>query len=211
LKAVEDYFFKDLAFRSLTGTTQAIDLVGGGVKTNALPEQAWGVVNHRIATESSLGALKSRDTALLQSLATKYNLSYNAFGIHQSDEDAPAYGTLTLTEPFQPGLEPAPITPIHEKPYQLLSGTIKATYNAYRSIEGDHINVAPGIMSGNTDTKHYWALTKHIFRYNHYNYGAGIALGGLHTVNESIDIDSFLEMILFLTTLILNADESVAL
>jgi Gly-Xaa carboxypeptidase len=51
LKAVEDYFFKDSAFRSLTGTTQAIDLVGGGVKTNALPEQAWGVVNHRIATE----------------------------------------------------------------------------------------------------------------------------------------------------------------
>lgn len=51
LKAVENYFFKDLAFRSLAGTTQAIDLIGGGVKTNALPEQAWGVVNHRIATE----------------------------------------------------------------------------------------------------------------------------------------------------------------
>jgi Gly-Xaa carboxypeptidase len=104
----------------------------------------------RISYLSSLGALKSRDTALLRSLATKYNLSYDAFGIHQSDEDAPAYGTLTLTEPFQPGLEPAPITPINEKPYQLLSGTIKATYNTYRSIEGDHINVAPGIMSGNT-------------------------------------------------------------
>jgi Gly-Xaa carboxypeptidase len=103
-----------------------------------------------ISNLSSLDALKSRDTTLLQSLATQFNLSYSAFGVRQSDEDVPAYGTLTLSEPFQPGLEPAPVTPIHDKPYQLLSGTIKAAYNAHRSIEGDNIDVAPGIMSGNT-------------------------------------------------------------
>jgi Gly-Xaa carboxypeptidase len=51
LRAVEEYFFKKADFKSMTGTTQAIDLTGGGVKTNALPEQAWAVVNHRIATE----------------------------------------------------------------------------------------------------------------------------------------------------------------
>jgi Gly-Xaa carboxypeptidase len=54
LKASEEYFFKQPGFKSLTGTTQAIDLIGGGVKTNALPEQAWAVVNHRIATERSV-------------------------------------------------------------------------------------------------------------------------------------------------------------
>jgi len=42
--------FKDIKVKSLFGTTQAIDLVGGGVKTNALPENAWAVVNHRIST-----------------------------------------------------------------------------------------------------------------------------------------------------------------
>ena len=31
------------------GTTQAIDLIGGGVKVNALPEHVWAVANHRIA------------------------------------------------------------------------------------------------------------------------------------------------------------------
>ena len=46
-KAIE----KDVALRSFVGTTQAIDLIQGGVKTNALPEQAWAVVNHRIATQ----------------------------------------------------------------------------------------------------------------------------------------------------------------
>lgn len=51
LKKVEEYFFQVPSFKSLVGTTQAIDLIGGGVKTNALPEQAWAVVNHRIATE----------------------------------------------------------------------------------------------------------------------------------------------------------------
>lgn len=104
------------------------------------------------------------------------------------------------------GLEPAPITPVDEHPYELLSGTIKATYNKHRgrALRGeDEIVIAPGIMSGNTgeqygyfpprvtaktlivDTRHYWGLTEHIFRYNHRNQGNGSALaGGVHTTNE---------------------------
>jgi len=34
---------------SLVTTTQAIDLIEGGVKSNALPELVWAVVNHRIS------------------------------------------------------------------------------------------------------------------------------------------------------------------
>ena len=33
------------------GTTQAVDLISGGVKVNALPETAYAVVNHRIAEQ----------------------------------------------------------------------------------------------------------------------------------------------------------------
>ena len=36
---------------SLLGTTQAVDLISGGVKVNALPETANAVVNHRIAED----------------------------------------------------------------------------------------------------------------------------------------------------------------
>lgn len=32
------------------GTTQAIDVIHGGIKANILPEQATAVVNHRIDT-----------------------------------------------------------------------------------------------------------------------------------------------------------------
>lgn len=70
-----------------------------------------------------------------------------------SASDAPHYGALELSDAFHAALEPAPITPTDKNaaPYQLLSGTIKATYNAHRSLDGaENIIVAPGIMSGNT-------------------------------------------------------------
>ncbi|KAI0741917.1 carboxypeptidase S [Daedaleopsis nitida] len=212
LKEAQKELFKSKPFRALVGTTQAIDLIGGGVKTNALPEQAWAVVNHRIATDSSVDAVKEHDTALLDSLAHEFNLSYTAFGSQVSGGDAPAYGTLTLSDAWGTALEPAPVSPIDAPEYALLSGTIKATYNAHRSLKGDDtIVVAPGIMSGNTDTRYYWALTPHIYRYNHHNSGNGTALSnGVHTVNEFMEADAFLEVIRFFTTLILNADEFTA-
>jgi Gly-Xaa carboxypeptidase len=51
LHSAEQELFDNRAFMSLVGTTQAIDIVEGGVKVNALPEQAWAIVNHRVSTE----------------------------------------------------------------------------------------------------------------------------------------------------------------
>ncbi|TBU60979.1 carboxypeptidase S [Dichomitus squalens] len=209
LKAAQKELFKSKSFHALVGTTQAIDLINGGVKTNALPELAWAVVNHRIATDSSVGDVQAHDTELLKQLAHQFNLSYTAFGSQLTEEGAPAYGTLTLSDAWGTALAPAPISPIDAPEYALLSGTIKATYNAHRSLTGDeNIVVAPGIMSGNTDTRYYWALTPHIYRYNHHNGGntTGIA-SGVHTINEFLVADAFYEQIRFFTTLILNADE----
>lgn len=212
LRAAEQELFKNRAFMSLVGTTQAIDIVYGGVKVNALPEQAWAIVNHRISTESSIAATKVRDIELLESIANDFNLSYMAFGSHISNGDAPSYGTLTLSTAFGDGLEPAPVTPSGEDavPFRLLSGTIKAAYNSHRNISGSGaIIVSPGIMSGNTDTRFYWKLTDHIFRYGHLGGAGGGSLpSGVHTINEAISIDSFVEMIRFYTTLVLNVDES---
>ena len=91
---------------------------------------------------------------MLEGLAKEFNLTYEAFGSHLSEEGAPSKGTLTLSDYDDASLDPAPITPTGEgaEPYRLLSGTIKATYNAHRSIEGDTspLIVAPSMMSGNT-------------------------------------------------------------
>ncbi|KAJ2983610.1 hypothetical protein NUW58_g6222 [Xylaria curta] len=49
--------------------------------------------------------------------------------------------------------------------------------------------MAPALMTGNTDTKYYWDLTKHIFRYGPgYDPEQGFGLGGIHTVNEKISV-----------------------
>ncbi|CAA7267427.1 unnamed protein product [Cyclocybe aegerita] len=215
LHALQSYVREDILLSSLVGTTQAIDVIQGGVKSNALPEKAWAIVNHRIAVTSSVDEIKAHDTVLLKSLAHKFNLSYSAFGSQISEEGVSAKGALTLADAFNGSLEPAPVTPTGKDaaPFQLLSGTIKATYNAHRSIsDGESIIVAPSIMTGNTDTRFYWRLSPHIFRYNHFNaVGREDPLGGIHTVNEFTEIDAFLEVIRFFTTLILNADESKSL
>ncbi|KAF9485495.1 carboxypeptidase S [Pholiota conissans] len=214
LERLQETIRSDKVLSSLVGTTQAITLIQGGVKSNALPEQASAVVNHRIAVVSSLDEVKAHDTALLKHLGDKFNLTYSAFGTRISEEGAPSSGTLTLSDAFSGGLEPAPVTPTGRDaaPYQLLSGTIKATYNAHRSLkEADSVIVAPSMMSGNTDTRFYWNLSSHIFRYNHQNAGSSEnPLGGIHTVNEFANVDSFLEQIRFFTTLILNVDETKA-
>lgn len=103
---------------------------------------------------SSVGAVKEHDTRLLKKLGEKFNLTYTAFGSRISQEGAPASGSLTLSDAYNGSLEPAPVTPTgaDAAPYQLLSGTIKATYNAHRSIQTpeSEIIVAPSMMSGNT-------------------------------------------------------------
>lgn len=220
LRAAEDVLFTNSpAFKSLVGTTQAIDVIQGGVKVNALPEQAWAVVNHRISTESSVAETEAHDTEVLKSLASKFNLTYTAFGknvVDHGDRGAYAilaYGNLTLSEAFgKGGLEPAPTTPFEGDdaiPYQILSGSIKTAFNRHRNVEGDDdvIVVSPGIMPGNTDTKYYWNLTPHIFRYGHIR-TTGTLLPNVHTVDEAMSIDNFVEIIRFFTTLIMNVDES---
>jgi Gly-Xaa carboxypeptidase len=137
---------------------------------------------------SSVSEVQAHDTALLIHLAKTFNLTYSAFGARISEEGAPASGTLILSNAFDDGLEPAPITPTgaDAAPYQLLSGTIKATYNTHRSIvdDADSVIVAPSIMSGNTDTRFYWKLSQHIFRYNHHNAAGKDPVSGIHTINE---------------------------
>jgi len=212
LKQAQDILFKDPDIRSLAGTTQAIDLVQGGHKTNALPEEAWAVINHRVATDSSISATQKSDTQRLVELAERFNLSFTAFGQQISPAGAHAYrGSLTLEDAWNSALEPAPITPTGADavPFQVLSGTIRAVHNRGGPRNESDIVVAPGIMGGNTDTLFYWNLTEHIFRYNHNNADGGD--GNIHTINEHIRVDDFIETIRFFAALILNADETAAM
>ncbi|KAG9076408.1 hypothetical protein FRC06_009519 [Ceratobasidium sp. 370] len=193
--------FRARAQRSLLRTTQAADMIQGGVKSNALPELASAVVNHRIRTDSSVSALQESITSKLLPLAKKYNLALSSF----SDQNltSGALGTLTLSDAWGTALEPAPVTPTEGKEaaaYRLLSGVIRKT-------RGDKkVVVSPAIMSGNTDTRYYWDVTPHIFRYSHLS--DEDAYNGMHTINEATRASGFVEQIQFFKNFILTADDS---
>jgi Gly-Xaa carboxypeptidase len=125
--------------KSMLVTTQAADIINGGVKMNVLPENAVAIVNHRIATDryifltleqypithvvnySSVDALTKHLTSLFLPLAKKYDLAYNAFGRNITIlPNSPR--RFTISDAYGTGLEPAPISPTDSAAYKLLSG-----------------------------------------------------------------------------------------
>ncbi|KAA1468984.1 carboxypeptidase S [Dentipellis sp. KUC8613] len=192
-------------YRAILATTQAVDLIGGGVKVNALPESAWAVVDHRIADWSSVESLQERYSDVLSSVVADYNLTFDAFGKSMSDV-TDAAGHVRISDAYGTALNPAPVTPTGEsEPWKFLSGTILSTLGTSlrKELAGKRAVVAPGM---NLDTRHYWNLTKHIFRYGHRDMKDGF--NGAHTINEAIQGEEYLEMIRFFSRLILNADET---
>ncbi|KAF5331478.1 hypothetical protein D9758_015499 [Tetrapyrgos nigripes] len=176
-------------FDVMLRTTQAIDLVEGGVKVNALPEKASVVINHRIAEHS-----KEPHNLSYPSVAAEYNLALNAFGqetrvptlSNQRQTGNQNQSQIILSEAFYSALEPSPVTPIAlDGPYGVLSGSIKATLESSKRYEASRVVVAPSLALGNTDTRFYWNLTQHIFRYSHRG-DRDDMFNGLHTVNEGM-------------------------
>lgn len=193
----------DPSYKALLGNTQAVDLISGGVKVNALPERASAVINHRIAEHSSVGELQQHVTDLLTPLAIKYDLALVAFGTNVTCGGA---GQVVLSDFLGTALEPSPVTPTEYGPWSLLQGSIKATFESSPTRNGSEVVVIPYLSAGNTDTQFYWNLTKHIFRFtpsfdtDRYN--------ELHTVNEAFRADGLYEGVRFYTKFILNVDES---
>ncbi|KIO27098.1 hypothetical protein M407DRAFT_73707, partial [Tulasnella calospora MUT 4182] len=214
LKKVEQYILNSDGpnaawIRSVLGTTQAVDMIHGGVKSNALPEEAFAIVNHRVAIDSSLEALKESVVNLLSPVISKHNLEL--VGFNNASVSAPSgsvRGKVTLSDAWGDALEPAPISSTDSAAYQLLSGSIRAAWEDAHPTE-ESIIVAPSMMGGNTDTRWYWGLSDSIFRYSHV--GGYHFYNGMHTVNEAIRLDGFVDMVKFFSILILNADESKAI
>ncbi|KAK7060905.1 hypothetical protein VNI00_000638 [Paramarasmius palmivorus] len=194
-------------FGVLLKTTQAVDVIQGGVKVNALPEIASVIINHRIAEHSSTSDVQEHLTKLVLPIAAEYNLSVNAFGRNVVDGAA---GQVILSDGLYSALEPSPVSPVQGAPYELLSGTIKSTLQSSSRYKAADVISTPSLGLGNTDTRFYWNLTRHIFRYSHRGDRDDL-YNGLHTVNEAVRGESIIEQIRFFTKFILNSDESEAI
>lgn len=184
--------------RYLMQTSIAADVISGGVKNNALPERTVATINHRINIGEHPEDVHRKITHIAQGVAKKYNLTLHAF-----DDTKESPSSITLYNGLA-SLEPAPVTPTDPtvlSPWTILSGTTKALY-------GEDLIVAPGIMTGNTDTKYYWDLTQHIFRFTPGWDGKFSGLGNIHTVDEYISVDSHINMVRWMSLFIRNMDQS---
>ncbi|CAE6433271.1 unnamed protein product [Rhizoctonia solani] len=213
LEFVTEVMSMDYKWKAFVGTTQATDIIAGGVKANALPEQAKALINHRIAIESSIADVQKHIATKLTGWGKTYNLSVEAFGNDVSEGKAPFYGTIVASTTSTTAIDVAPLSPTDSKakPWNVLSSSIRGAYrdSKYPKVSEGDIIVSPALMSGNTDTKFYWKLTKHIFRYNHHF--ASDLYNGAHTANEAYKASGFVDMMKFFTTLIINADQPDAL
>lgn len=188
---------QSLTSRYLISTSQAIDIIHGGVKSNALPEYVEAIINHRIAIESSISSTIEKDIKDILKAAEKYDLGV-IYGDKVLREKTPkGYFTISLDNT----LDPAPSTPINDDHWKLFGGSLRHLYEELskdylpESWKDKPVVVAPGIATGNTDTKRYWDLTKYIYRYRP-GFSTSVEAHA-HGVDENIPFESHLQIIAF--------------
>lgn len=196
-KRVAEFIYNsDIGSRYLVTTSQAVDIIHGGVKLNALPEYVEIVVNHRIAVESTVDETILHDFDIIKSVAKDFGVGLVLEG--ETIEPKTEKGYFTVTTDW--GLNPAPFTPVFDKHWDLFAGTLRHVYEVVskgtmEDFENLPVVITPGMAAGNTDTQYYWDLSEHIYRYR-----PGLTpsvQAGAHGANEHIPFISHLQIIAF--------------
>ncbi|KAK7911858.1 peptidase family M20/M25/M40 [Apiospora marii] len=188
-------------------TSQSVDYFIGGVKINAMPEKIRIGVNHRVAPQNSIPEVKGRILDLIKPIVNHYGLGVSAFKGEDNNPDdlgefEPAYdvdynGTLTLSS--SQASQVAPISPSAGDIWDVLSGTIQ---HSFAFDDGKVVPVGE-LMTGNTDTRHYLHLSKHVYRWTPTRKGG---TQNAHTVDEAIDMQAHMEALRFYYDLVRNFD-----
>ncbi len=126
----------------LVKTSQAVDIVGGGVKVNALPELVYAVANHRVSVDSEVQAVKDKLERVIAPVAKKHGLDVDFFGKEVRAEAGKASASKLKLRAIN-ALEPAPITPTGDAAWEVLSSAIQGVF----AKDGEPIIVAPSIVS----------------------------------------------------------------
>ena len=175
-------------------TSQATDLIQGGVKVNALPEKISTTINYRVALHQTPDQVLQRATRIVSPIASKYNLTFDAFGSSVISSSSSGKNHLQLSTSSEP-LSPAPVSPTtvgKDAVWTHFSGVTRSVFESVPSLAGKTVVVAGNVMTGNTDTRFYWNLSKNIYRWSPSRVGR---TANVHTVDEHVAIDVHLEAI----------------
>lgn len=208
LKVVE-MLAKNRLTKYLIQTSQAVDLINGGEKANALPENVYLVVNHRITVGQTVDFVKSHFASRVRAIGEKYDLEVSAFGktVYTPEKSKGVIKTELFSEPV---LEYAPVSPADDNVWEYLARTTRHVFeNLVLKNSTDYpIITAPSIMPANTDTKYYWNLTKNIYRY--LPMIVNLLESNIHSVDEKIEFDGHLQLTAFYYEYIQNVDTAAA-
>lgn len=176
-----DFLTKDIESKYLVTTSQAVDIIQGGVKSNALPEHVSVLINHRIAIEESVASTGQKVVDQIVDFAKRYELGVVYDGQVLLKATDKGYFNYSLVEP----LEPAPVTPMGDEIWNVYGGSLRYLYEdlVFKGSNETFI-FAPYISTGNTDTKSYWDLTRNIFRYAP---GLETPHDNIHSINERLN------------------------
>ncbi|KAJ4269929.1 hypothetical protein NW762_001600 [Fusarium torreyae] len=189
-------------------TTQAVDIIRGGQKINAMPEVVNLGVNYRVAPQDSHEKVQREFLKNIDSVVRKYNLSVNAY---EGDESYQAFAGVDSMETTGYDYEghlkltavrnsvTTPISPTTGPIWDIFSGTIQHSF----AFEGGKVVPVGEIMTGNTDTRHYLNLSPNIYRWTPTRQRGS---ENIHTVDERIRIDAHLDIVKFYYDLIRNFD-----
>ena len=181
-------------------TSQAVAIIKGGEKDNQLPDSVHALVNYRIAPHDAIDDIKRRVLTLLAPIAHSHGLAVHGFGYNESHTEK---GALLLSS--KDDLRPAPISPTgpDEVVWQLFAGTIRQVFEDVDAFEGKTVVPVGDIMLGNTDTIHYWDLSRNIYRFSPARTGTRL---GIHTTDERVLMQAHVEAMRVYYELIRNFD-----
>ncbi|KAI1482302.1 carboxypeptidase S [Daldinia eschscholtzii] len=190
----------------LLQTSQAIDVINGGIKVNALPENVEFQVNHRIALHESAQYIDSHIQKVLDPIIRKYDLELHFNTRNGSDSEELDTETISSGILKAKGLQVidiAPISATDNNVWRIFSGTIRHIFESTESGTGKTVVPAGNIMTGNTDTVHYWNLTDNIYRFTPSRNGTRL---NQHGIDERMGLTAHLEGIRLYYDLIRNFD-----
>ena len=181
-------------------TYQAVTIIKGGDKDNQLPDGVQTLVNYRIAPHDTIDDIKRRVLTLLAPIARSHGLAIQGFGYNESQTKN---GALLLTS--KNDLAAAPISPTgpDEATWQLFAGTLRQVFEDTDAFRGKTVVPVGDIMLGNTDTMHYWNLSRNIYRFSPARAGTRL---GIHTTDERLLMEAHVEGMRVYYELIRNFD-----
>lgn len=196
--------------KALAENTQALAIIQGGYKINMIPERTTLSINHRLQLGTTIAQAKSHLEQVVKDHIAEINAVEGGSNLtFRGWYEPETVNSIKLTA--LPGaLEASPITPFSvdgTTPYSVLQRTIRSTYG-----ENNLTLVAPSSLPANTDSRHYWNLTQHIFRFSpgHDMSDAtdNILKSNMHNNNEHASIVGHVNGVRWYSLFIRNMDDA---